>query len=210
MLHLDVLAHAFDIREERTIVSKTDNLPTMFWERKGSCRGNSPPAYLLRLFGIHQRLHRYVPRHDYIPGLSNPMADDASRLFHLSDADFLKHFAAHHPQTPFYKHVTPTPQLVSAAILALRKKTSAVESLQVAPPPPTATGQSGSSTQIEWASTPFSKPSRTKYPSFKSSSTAYDPADIMPSNVKSSLDRLKSTYGRLHRRTSPWGPRTHA
>ena len=209
LLHLDALAQSYDIRE-RTIVSKTDNLPTMFWERKGSCTGNSPPAYLLRLFGMHQRFHRYVPRHDYIPGLSNPMADDASRLFHLSSSEFLQHFATHHPQTPFYKLVTPPAQLTSAVILALRRKTSAVESLLVVPPPPLDTGPSGSSTQISWASTPFSKPSRTKYPSFKSSSTAFDPADITPSNVKSSLDRLKSTYGRLPRRTSPWGPQTHA
>ena len=77
LLQLDTLAHCYDIRE-RTIVSKTDNLNTMFWERKGSCTTDSSPAYLLRLFGIHQRHHRYISRHDYQPGISNKMADDAS------------------------------------------------------------------------------------------------------------------------------------
>ena len=75
LIHLDVLAQTFDIRE-RTVLSKTDNLPSLFWQRKGNSTKSQVPAHLLRLFGIHQRLHRYVPRHDYIPGLSNPMADE--------------------------------------------------------------------------------------------------------------------------------------
>ena len=53
LLHLDALTHCFDIRE-RTVVSKGDNLSTTFWERKGSTSTDKPPAYLLRLFGIHQ------------------------------------------------------------------------------------------------------------------------------------------------------------
>ncbi|KAL3806886.1 hypothetical protein ACHAXA_000796 [Cyclostephanos tholiformis] len=47
LLHLDALAHCFDIRG-RTVLSKGDNLSTTFWERKGSTTTNSPPAYLLQ------------------------------------------------------------------------------------------------------------------------------------------------------------------
>ena len=206
LLQLDTLAFCYDVRE-RTIVSKTDNLNTMFWERKGSCTTDSSPAYLLRLFGIHQRHHRYVSRHDYQPGISNKMADDASRLFHLSDKQFLAHFNSHYPQKKSYKIVHPRPELVSAVILALHRKTSSVESLLVDPPPPAPTGDSGFSSPISWASTPYSKPSRTKYPSFKSSCTEFDPALVQPTNITSSLGLLKSTYGQLHRRTYPWGPR---
>ena len=65
------------------MVSKGDNLNTTFWERKCSTTTDSPPAYLLRLFGIHQRYHRYVPRFDYISGTSNFIADALSRDFHL-------------------------------------------------------------------------------------------------------------------------------
>ena len=46
IFHLEALAQTFDTRE-RTVVSKGDNLNTMFWERKGSTTTNSPPAYLL-------------------------------------------------------------------------------------------------------------------------------------------------------------------
>ena len=136
------------------------------------------------------------------------MADDASRLFHLSDEEFLTHFNHHYPQPTSYKIVHPRPELTSAVISALHRKTSNMESLLVELPPPAPIGDSGFSTAISWASTPYSKPSKTKYPSFKSSSIEFDPDLVQPINIKSSLEQLKSTYGQLHRRTYPWGPTT--
>jgi hypothetical protein len=86
LLQHEVGAQCFDLRE-RTIRNKTDNLAALFWARKGSATTTKPPAYLLRLMSLHQRFHRYVPLHDYLPGPLNSMADDASRLWHLSDTD---------------------------------------------------------------------------------------------------------------------------
>jgi hypothetical protein len=208
LLHLDIVAQNYDVRE-RTVLSKTDNLATLFWQRKGSATTDKVPAHLLRLFGIHQRFHRYVPRHDYIPGLSNPMADDASRLFHLTDSQFLSLFNTKHSlQSQSYKLVTLPSQMTSAMISALRMKRSNAECLQVEPRPPIHTGQSGSSSHLSWASTPYSKPSKTKYQSYKSSSDAFVPDDVLPTNVKSTLEQLKTTYSRLRKRSSPWGPGT--
>ena len=51
-IHLEAIAQTFDVCK-RTVVSKGDNLNTTFWERKGSTTCDSPPAYLLRLFGMH-------------------------------------------------------------------------------------------------------------------------------------------------------------
>ena len=82
LMHLDCLAQSFDIRE-RTVLSRGDNLNTTFWERKGNTTTDSVTAFLLRLFGIHQRYHRYVPRFDYLAGKSNWVADALSRDFHL-------------------------------------------------------------------------------------------------------------------------------
>ena len=209
LLHLHATAQSYDVRE-RTLNNKTDNLATMFWQRKGSASTDKAPAHLLRLHGIHQRLHRYVARHDYMPGPSNPMADDASRLFNLSDSNFLSHFNSTYAQNQPYKLVTLPPQVISCVISALLRKTCSAESLTVALPPVIDTGKSGPSSQLSWASTPFSKPSKTKYQSYKSSSTAFDPADLQPAAIKSGLARLKSTYGQLARRTSPWGPLTYA
>ena len=203
LIHLDVLAQHFDIRE-RTVLSKTDNLAALFWQRKGSATSASVPAHLLRLFGIHQRFHRYVPRHDYIPGLSNPMADDSSRLPHLSDSLFLSHFSSTFPQKQPWRLVHPQSQMLSAVISALRTKTSPRESLLVAPPVPIPIGLPGSATQLKWASTPYSKPSRTKYNTYRSSSEEFVPAFYQQHELQSSLDRLKITYGRLHKRSSLW------
>ena len=88
LLHFEAMANNFDV-QERTILSKTDNLATLYWQRKGSVTITAPPAHLLRLFKIHQHYHRYRPRHDYIPGKSNLLAKESSRLFHMNDSQFL-------------------------------------------------------------------------------------------------------------------------
>ena len=209
LIHLDILAQHLDIRE-RTLLSKTDNLAALFWQRKGSATTNAPSAHLLRLFALHQRFHRYVPRHDYEPGITNPLADAASRLFHRSDSQLLTLFASQFPQELPWKLVHPTWQMTSSVISALQRMTSTRESLLVAPPPVMLNGTSGSSTQLTWASTPFSKPSKIKYPCFRSSSAEYAQVSFPSQDVPSSLDQLRTTYGLLPRRTSPWGPLTPA
>ena len=209
LIHLDVIAQHLDIRE-RTILSKTDNLAALFWQRKGSATTDAPSAHLLRLFALHQRFHRYVPRHDYEPGLTNPLADAASRLFTLTNPQLLTHFSSHFPQELPWKLVHPTLPMTSSVISALQRTTSTRESLLVAPPLVIHSGTSGSSTPLTWASTPFSKPSKIKYPCFKSSSAEYAQVSFPSRDVPSSLDQLRTTYGLLPRRTSPWGPLTHA
>jgi hypothetical protein len=144
-------------------LSKTDNLATLYWQRKGSTTPDKVSPHLLRLFGIHQRLHRYVPHHDYIPSGSNPLADDASRLFYLSDHEFLTHFNTVYPQPLSYHYAMLTPSLVSAVILVLLKKPYNVELLRDKMLAPTHTGDPGVISELNWASTPFSKPSRTRY-----------------------------------------------
>ena len=209
LLHLEAAAQCFDVRE-RTLLSRTDNLATLFWQRKGSATTIKAPSFLLRQFGIHQRYHRYVPRHDYISGPSNPLADDASRLFHMSDSEFLHYFNTTYPQSKSFHYWTPSKQLTSAVISALLRKACKPESLLVVPPPSKPSGKSGSPSPLTWASTPFSKPSRTKYTSYKSSPNEFDLANFQPAAVTSSLDRLKITYGQLDRRTNCWVSKTLA
>jgi hypothetical protein len=96
LLHHEAAVQNFDVRE-RTLLSRTDNTATLFWQRKGSTTTTGAPAYLLRAQALHQRHHRYVPRHDFIPGHANSMSDDASRLHHLSNAAFLEHFNRSYP-----------------------------------------------------------------------------------------------------------------
>lgn len=203
LLHLDAAAQNYDIRE-RTVLSRTDNLPTLFWQRKGSNSAPTATAHLLRLFGIHQRYHRYVARHDYLPGKSNLLADNASRLFDLNDETFLTTLSLLLPQKPTFKLWTPSSQITSAVTSALRKKMSKPESVLVEPPPVTHIGEYGQTTLPAWASTPYSKPSKTRYPSFKSSAGDFIPGNYLPAEVPYGLDRLKTTYGQLDKRSSHW------
>ena len=105
-----------------------------------------------------------------------------------------------------FQEWTPPSELVSSIISALQRKQSARESLLAEPRAPSPTGKSGSTSQLSWASTPFSKPSTTKFQSYKSSCTEFVPENLQPTAIQSGLDRLKITYGQLHRRSSPWGP----
>ena len=209
LLHLDAITQCFDVRE-RTVLSKGDNLSTTFWERKGSTTSNKPPAYLLRLFGMHQRIHRYIPRFDYISGSSNHVADALSRRFDLNWTNLVSSLSSTYlPQHNGFQRWTPTRQVASAVISALLKLPSCRESLQDAPQARPQPGPSGPSSPLIWASTPFSKPSTTRYRSYKSSPNEFIPAHLQPAKIPSSLALLKITYGTLPRRSCTWGPTTH-
>ena len=205
LLHLEAISQCFDVRE-RTVLSKTDNLNTLFWQRKGSSTTEKVPAHLLRLFGIHQRFHRYVARHDYLSGPSNPVADATSRDFHLSWSELLTSLSPYLPKGASCQIWTPTNESVSSVISALQRKRLPPESLWAEPRPPRPSGRSGKTSVLTWASTPFSKPSKTKYHSYKSLHSEYVLENLHPMAIPSSLDRLKITYGTLHRRSKVWGP----
>jgi len=210
LLHLDAIAQYFDVREH-TLLSKTDNLATLFWQRKGSATTINPPAYLLCLFGIHQRFHRYVPRHDYILGISNPMADDASCLFHLTDSQFLQYFHNKFPQNEYFRRGPIPSKTLSCVTSALRKKMCPVESLLVVSQAPVPIGNNGHRSQLNWALSPFSQPSRTKYKSYKSLDDAFVLENLQQDMLQSSLDQLKITYGsKLGRCSSQWVSLTHS
>jgi hypothetical protein len=57
--------HCYDIHE-RTIKSSTDNIVSLYWDRKGSIAASSPAAYLLRAQALHQRHHHYLSLEDYL------------------------------------------------------------------------------------------------------------------------------------------------
>ena len=168
------------------------------------------PAHLLRLFGLHQRYHRYVPRHDYQPGESNPVADACSRDFHLCWEDLISDLAPLLPQSGTLQIWTPGSAIVSSVLSALLRKRRSPESLLVEPSQPVPSGTSGSSSACTWPLTPFSKPSRTKYLSYRSSGSEYVKENLRPGAIQSGLERLKITYGTLHKRSKVWGPRIPA
>ena len=203
----EAAAQCFDVRE-RTIHSKTDNTATMYWARKGSATTKAAATYLLRVNSYHQRHHRYVPRHDYIPGPANTMADDASRLQHLTNDEFLTHFNVVYPQSTPWRLWTPTLSMRSALISALHSKPSVTESFLHEPKPPPVHGRSGQPSAICWPSTPYSAASKTPSPSSRSLPTGTEQGALPPASGKSDLEPSRISYGTLAKRSLAWGPKT--
>ena len=94
-------------------------------------------------------------------------------------------------------------------ISALLKLPSCRASLQDAPLAWPLPGLSGPSSPVTWALIPFSKPSRTKYHSYKSLYTEFISGNLQPMAIQSGLDQLKITYGSLPRHSSMWGQLIH-
>jgi hypothetical protein len=206
VLHHEAGVQCFDVRE-RTLKSSTDNTPTLFWQRKGSATTTSAPAYLLRIQAIHRRYHRYIPLHDFLAGVENSMADDASRLHHLSNLQFLTHFDSCYPQPLPWRLWTPTPSMTSALTSALRKKRSKPESFLNAPPPPIPIGASGPTSASVSRSTPCSPPFKIPSPSSRSTLNAIAPGKSPPAKSLFDLEQWKMPYVALAKRSRAWGPR---
>jgi hypothetical protein len=209
LVQLDVAAHAFDIRE-RTVASASDNTPTVAWQTKGSTTTVSAPAYLLRLQALHQRFHRYYSSSFFIPGKLNSMADNCSRLWHLTDAELLTHFDSHYPQTASWRLVAPRPAMLSSVTSALRRLRPAPESFLHAPGPSAVPGSSGPTFATISSSTLGSPTSPTQSYSYKSLPTATEQERLPPANGLSSLAPWKAPSARWVRPLQAWGPRTLA
>ena len=83
---------------------------------------NPVVADLLRLRALHLRQFFLNPSFFYHPGIENRMADDASRLFELSDISLLDHMSAAYPQLQSAWQLSlPSPDMLSFVISTLRR-----------------------------------------------------------------------------------------
>ena len=139
VLHHACMADFFHLRE-RTMLSRTDNTVGLWWQRKGSDTSTFPPAHLLCLQAIHQRFHRYVPRHNFLSGVHNGIYDRPSRSRDLTDAALLAHVDTSHPQDLPWRLLTPPSDIISVIASALWRKTSPRDSLIADLPPTMGTG----------------------------------------------------------------------
>ena len=207
--NLDVLTQHRDCRE-RTVSSLTDNISARSWQRKGSTTTLGPAAYLLRIQALHQRHHRYLNQSDYIPGPANAMADDASRLWHLSDTAFLCHLNSTYPQSKPWKLCPLRPEMHSALIMALQCKRSEPAQFLHAPDPRTTPGFDGATIVKSWDSIPCSTRWPTPSQSSKSLPHVGAQAKLPPSETLSDLAQWKTPYAPSARRWPAWGPKTAA
>ena len=140
--HNDVLQQLVNC-SGRTIVPLGDNTAATVWQHKGSAMTSGPTAYLLRVSSLHQRHYRYLSKADYIAGPVNQMADDCSRLWHLSDSQLLAYFNSKYPQKRPWQLVHLRSAMHSTLTKALQQQRPAPQSFLNKLSLKTATGKFG-------------------------------------------------------------------
>ena len=199
--HKDVLASYRPVAEQ-TIWTASDNRAALAWSTKGSSTSISARAYLLRFSAMHQRRHRYVAIQHHIAGKANVMADDGSRLWHLTDSQLLSHFQSHYPQESPWLQLTLTPATNSALIGALSRRPP-----NSVPVPLLVPGPCGSPSATSSVSTPSLYPA-TPSPSCKYLHNARAPEPSQPVVEPHVLGQWRKPFAQWGRRTLGWGPLT--
>ena len=203
--HHDVVAHICETRE-RTLHTVHDNIAAVSWQRRGSTTTTGPTAYLLRLQSLHQRFHRYVHLHNYMPGEANVMSDDASRLWNLSDDAFLNHFNSIYPQPSPWILCRLRPEMNCSLTSALLNMASKPELFLAAPPQLALIGQSGANIVTPLDSIPFSQIVPIPYKSWPSSPYDIDADSLPPAKSPSDVVQWMKPFVPWVRRSPAWGP----
>ena len=151
---LFVMADTLDIWE-CTLRLNGDNTVAVNWSRNGSATTTNVTSTILCTLALHQRRKRYIPWFDCLPGFFNKPSDDASRLFNLTDQQFLSYFNTTYPQSKPWTLWTPPPELLSHMTSVLHNKTHKAELPKNASPPTTTCETSGVNTAPTWPSTPY-------------------------------------------------------
>ena len=209
--HTAVLAPHFDLREQ-TLAICSDNTPAVAWQGKGAVTTQGPAAYLLRLAALHQRRHRYITQHSYIPGQANVLADMASRRFDLTDSALLSSLNALAPHSQPWTMLHLPPDVRSQLTSSLLRHRPDVPSLQVVPSRPTGSGPTiGFLTPNHLASrTPSSATSMTKFRYSECSPIVSETAEPVAVVTQSALNAYVTKYWPLQRRSPTWASRIPA
>ena len=74
VLHQYVVANCFYV-QEHTVLYRTDNMATVWWNCKGSTTSTITPVHLLQNQVLHQSFHRYLPQHEFVRGIDNEISN---------------------------------------------------------------------------------------------------------------------------------------
>ena len=202
----DVATEHYDLRE-RTTASLSDNTPAISRRRKGTVSADSPGAYLCRASSLHQRHYRYLEEVSHIHGPSNAMADDASRLQHLSPQDLLTHFNSSYPQPLSWRFCQPTSELMHVVLSSLSKRTVNGESwLRPGTPAvrPSKFGPISSAPTARWTSPSVTSPLTTTSSSSRSSAKSTGPEKFPKAVGPSGLAPWRLPFPTLQRSSPTW------
>ena len=207
--HADVAAQHFDVREA-TLSLLNDNITALSRSRRGSVTSDKTAAYLLRLASLHQRHFRYLAHYDYIAGPANVMADDCSRLWHLSDTALLSHFEQRYPQKLPWRLCQLRPEMNTALTSALCNRRQQPATFLNEPAHVSPLGECGwisarsTTSPALWKASPIL--SRTFRSLADASVTDAYPKAASPTD----LEAWRTPFVRSARRMPHWGPVTPA
>jgi hypothetical protein len=119
LAQVSVISHHHDVAYA-TLANRSDNTPAVSCVTKGAVTSNGPATHLCNYACAHQCQHRYCHLAHFLPGEANVMADDASRLQHLTDCAFLAHFQQEYPQPKPWQLLQLPRESASQLISALR------------------------------------------------------------------------------------------
>jgi hypothetical protein len=136
------------------------------------------------------------------------MADDASRMFQLSDTALLSHFNSFYPQHLPWRFSHLRPEMLSALITALQCKRSEPALFLREHNPETPNGFDGKHIASPWTLIPRSNTTLIPSPTSKSLPNATAPAPCPPVVNLSGLAQWKRPSAPLARRFPAWGPLT--
>ena len=208
--HAGTLPHHQDIRE-CTVAIFSDNTPAVVWGTKASSTTTGPAAYLLRTASLHQRRHRYLLQHAYIPGPANVLANIASRHFDLSDDALLCLLTMLTPHAQNWRMLTTSPELVSQQTCNLLRIRLDRPYLRNAPAPSISSGPTnGCRTRNRWAWTPFYPLWRTKSLTSESLRTASDRGPPVAVVSRSGLHAYVTKSSQLRMVSPTWVSPTRA
>ena len=100
----------------------TDNTLALYWTKKGLTFTSIPAAYLLWLQALHQQHYCYHYTVACIAATANIMADDCSRLWHLTKKQLLTNFNLHYPQNLLWQQCTLWPEMNFTLLSTLQRK----------------------------------------------------------------------------------------
>ena len=181
-----------------TILTMCDNTPAVSRVAKGAASSIGPAAHQCIFACDHQRQHRYCHVSQYIPGEANVMADDASRLQHLTDTAFLAHFEQHYAQPKPWRLVHLNSEHSSKLISGL---------LSTSPPKPTPPSTEPRNPPPLGTGSPSAKSSESPLPSVLSAipKPAWDTFLSTPCATDPRAARINlCALARWTRPSSPW------
>ena len=161
-------------------------------------------AYLLRLLALHRRFYLFISTVTHISGDTNYMADDASRLWNLSDTALLTQFNSNYPQARYWKLTALRPRMHSTLISSLYKRRSTKGLFPQEPEQTNAASGNGKSSAETTISTHALIKYRTRSRFSKFLPARLEAAYLLPMGSQYAHVLLRSNSGLLGRRSPTW------